>query len=408
MRPEPNGYARRLFRLAILTIFILLCLSAGPYAEEKKNLPPRGILLAPEYSGLVLTQGESLNLEVSVFNLGQQDETITLEFEKLPENWNTSFKTFTFGVTSLFVRSDKSKSLTLKADPPKDLAPGTYDFEILAQTLDKKFDSRVKITVQVKEKKEVQKSEGVNLVTSYPVLRGPTDAKFEFSLEVSNTLGKDTIFNLTSQGPENWEINFKPAYEEKFISSLRLKENQSQNVGVDVRPLAGAPPGSYPITIKVGAPEAKAEATLTVILTGTYKMEAGTANGLLSLNAIRGEKGNLSIYVKNTGSAPLSNVQVLSVKPENWEVSFTPERIETLAPEELKQIEVAITPGDQALVGDYSVGISIDAGSPAKASKALELRVSVRASTVWGWIGIGIIIFVMAGLVVLFVRLGRR
>ena len=207
---------------------------------------------------------------------------------------------------------------------------------------------------------------------------------------------------------ENWDINFKPAYEEKFISSLRLKENQSQTVAVEVKPSAQSAPGQYAVSVKVSAPEAKSEVALTVVLTGTYRLEAGTASGLLSLNALQGQKANLSFYVKNTGSAPLTNVQFLSVKPENWQLEFKPEKIETIAPEELKQVEVSITPHDQALVGDYSVGISVDAGNPSKASKNLELRVAVRASTAWGWIGIGIIIFVMAGLVVLFVRMGRR
>jgi uncharacterized membrane protein len=144
---------------------------------------------------------------------------------------------------------------------------------------------------------------------------------------------------------------------------------------------------------------------LTVVLTGTYKLDAGTATGLLSLNAVRGKEGNLSVYVKNSGSAVLNSVGFMSVKPENWKVEFSPERIETLPPGELKQIEVSITPAEQALVGDYSVGIQADAG---KLSKNMELRVTVLASTAWGWIGIGIIVLVMVGLVVLFVRLGRR
>lgn len=33
---------------------------------------------------------------------------------------------------------------------------------------------------------------------------------------------------------------------------------------------------------------------------------------------------------------------------------------------------------------------------------------SVKASTAWGWIGIGIIVVVLLGLVILFVRMGRR
>ena len=224
-------------------------------------------------------------------------------------------------------------------------------------------------------------------------------------MEVDNKLEKDTIYNLISQGPENWEINFKPAYEDKFISSLRLKAGQSQSVAIAVKPFPLAKPGEYPIRVKVSSPEAKGEVELTVALTGTYKLDAGTASGLLSLNAVRGKEGNLSIYVRNSGSAILNNVGFLSVKPENWNVEFNPERIEALPPGELKQVEVSITPADQALVGDYSLGISADAG---KLSKNMELRVTVLASTAWGWIGIGIIVLVMAGLVVLFIRLGRR
>jgi len=32
----------------------------------------------------------------------------------------------------------------------------------------------------------------------------------------------------------------------------------------------------------------------------------------------------------------------------------------------------------------------------------------VKASSAWGWIGIGLIILVIAGLSILFVRMGRR
>jgi uncharacterized membrane protein len=174
---------------------------------------------------------------------------------------------------------------------------------------------------------------------------------------------------------------------------------------VEVKPFRYADPGQYPITVKVSSPEAKGEALLNVVLTGTYKLDAGTATGLLSLEAMRGKGATVSFYVKNTGSAALTNVQFLSFKPENWTVTFSPEKIESLEPDALKQVEVAITPAEQSLVGDYSVGISAESG---KASKTLEFRVTVKASTAWGWIGIGIIVLVMAGLVTLFIRLGRR
>ncbi len=103
-----------------------------------------------------------------------------------------------------------------------------------------------------------------------------------------------------------------------------------------------------------------------MVLTGTHKIEVGTASGLLSLTALTGKPANISFYVKNTGSAAQNNVKLLSFKPENWKVEFE------------------------------------------KASKNLEFRVTVKASTVWGWAGIAIIVLVVLGLVVLFVRMGRR
>jgi uncharacterized membrane protein len=174
---------------------------------------------------------------------------------------------------------------------------------------------------------------------------------------------------------------------------------------VTVKPQRLAEAGEYPINVRVGSGDAKAEAKLTVILTGTYKLEAGTPTGLLSLEAQKGKPANMSIYVKNSGSATNHNINFMSVKPENWKVEFEPKKIEALKPDELKQVEVTITPADEALVGDYSLGISVDGE---KASKTLELRTTVRASTAWGWIGIGIIVGVIVGLGGLFTWLGRR
>jgi len=252
---------------------------------------------------------------------------------------------------------------------------------------------------------EVIKSEKLVLTTSYPVLKGPTDTKFEFSVEVDNKTDKDSIFNLSSQAPENWEVNFKPAYEDKFFSSLRIKAGQSQTMAVAVNPFALAEPGEYPVKIRVSSENAKAEAELVVILTGTYKLDTATSNGLLSLNAVQGEPANLSFFVRNSGSATQTNIRFLSFKPENWDVKFEPENIDTLAPGDLKQVELTVTPSEQALVGDYSVAVRVEGE---KANQSMELRTTVRASTAWGVLGIIIIVLVIAGLVVLFIRMGRR
>jgi uncharacterized membrane protein len=393
-----------LFVFTVSAVFLVSPVVWGT-EKEKKDLPPRQILVAPEYTSVTVPEGDEVSIDLTVANEGKQDEFIDLSLTQVPKGWKARIKTYSFDVSGVFVPSDKSKSLTLKAVPEEGTGPGKYVFGIKGQTQDGKLVSTSHVTVTVREKDKEKKSKGVNLTTSYPVLQGPTDAKFEFSMEVENKTDKDGTFNLSAQGPTNWEINFKPSYEDKLISSLVLKAGARQSVAVAVKPYLLAEAGKYPIQVKVSAPEGTAEAELNVVLTGTHKIEVGTASGLLSLTAMTGQPANMSFYVKNTGSAPQDNVKLLSFKPENWKVEFKPDKLDKLAPNELKQIEMVVTPSDQALVGDYSVAVGVEGE---KASKNLEFRVTVKASTVWGWVGIAIIVLVVLGLVILFVRVGRR
>jgi uncharacterized membrane protein len=408
MRLKPN-HSSRVVGCFVAALFVATLFSPLAFGEApKRDLPPRAISVSPEYTGVVVPEGDDVNIDLIVSNRGQKDENLDLQLTSVPDGWKAWIKTYDFGVTGVHLKSDTQKNLTLRAQPGKGVAPGIYTFVIQGQTEDRQLTSTGRVVITVQEKKEKKRPEGVNIVTSYPVLTGPTDAKFEFSVEVENKSDKEGIFNLAAQAPENWTVNFKPAYEDKFISSLRLKAGQSQTMAVELKPNPWAKPGEYPVGVKISSPEAEGQVALTVILTGTFKLDAGTATGLLSLSAVRGEPALVSFYVKNTGSAPLNNVRFISFQPENWKVSFAPESIDTLAPQELKQVEVSITPAGQALVGDYSVGLRVESGSPPKADKTIEMRVSVTASAAWGWIGIGLIVFVMAGLVFLFARLGRR
>jgi uncharacterized membrane protein len=389
---------------AVALALLLFQWSFPVYGEEEK--PDRLIEMAAQFPGVVISPEDDVNMDLIFYNKGKSDETVNVSLVSVPKGWEARVKTFRFTVTGVHVPSGDDKTLTFEAEPEEDLKPGKYEFRIRAQTPDGKFKMAQTVVVTVKEKEEGKKeSKGVKLTTSYPVLRGPSDAKFEFSVEVDSKLDEDAVFDLFAQGPDGWDVNFKPAFESKYISSVRLKANQTQSVAVEVKPSLLAQAGEYPVNIRVSSGDAKAEAKLVVALTGTYNLEAGTPTGLLSLDARQGKTANMSFYVKNTGSAPNNDIKFMSFKPENWNIEFNPEKIPTLEPGDLKQVELTITPYEEALVGDYSVAVDIQGE---KASKGLEFRVSVRASSAWGWIGIGIIVVVIAGLTGLFRWLGRR
>ena len=375
----------------------------GQEGRQEDLRPERGIAVYPEYSGVVVSRGEAVRMELTLENKGRTDETINVKISTVPKGWKASMKGAAYSVTGLYVPNGKSRNVSLNLEPDKSVGPGTYGFQFDAQTLDGKFTSSQKLTVEVQER--VAGADDIQITTSYPVLRGQTDAKFEFSLEIMNKSDSDRTFNISALGPEKWEINFKPAYEQKQISSFRIKGSQSQTVAVEVTPQKEAVAGEYPIQVRVTSGEKKAEVKLTVALTGIYRLDAGTPTGILSLEAVAGKPSNFSVFVKNTGSAVNRNVSFSSFKPENWEVTFKPDKFDVIEPGALKQVEVTVKPAGQALVGDYSVGVMVNGE---KSDKTVEIRVTVKASTAWGWIGIAIIIFVIAGLSTLFIYLGRR
>jgi uncharacterized membrane protein len=390
-------------------VFICFCgfSPALAQADKEKDVlprPERGMAIYSEYSGIFVAPGESVRMELTAENKGRTDEDFILKITQSPKGWKASIKAPNFSVNAVPVPATKTRTLIFAAEPDKTIKPGSYLFQIDAQTADGKFTSSQKIEVTVREKAPV--SEEIQVTTSYPVLRGQTDARFEFSLEVTNKSESDKNFNLSAQVPEKWEVNFKPAYEQKQISSFRIRGGQSQTVAVEVTPAKEATSGSFPVLVWISSGEKKAEVKLTVVLTGIYKLDAGTPTGLLSLEAVTGKAAIMSLFVKNTGSAVNRNISFNSFKPENWKVEFKPEKVDALEPNALKQVEVTITPAAQALVGDYSVGLSIEGEKGS--SKTVDIRVVVKTSAAWGWIGIVIIVAVIAGLAGLFLWLGRR
>jgi uncharacterized membrane protein len=407
MRRGSIGLKSVLFLSFIILFSVAGAITALAQSDKDKDVlprPDRGIAIYTEFSGVVVPPGEAVRMELTADNKGKTDENFILKITQVPKGWRASLKAPNFTVDSVPVPATKTRTLTFLAEPDKTVKPGNYQFQVDAKTEDGKFTSVQKINVTVREKTAM--AEDFTVTTSYPVLQGQTDAKFEFSLEVNNKSEADRNFNLSAQAPAKWEINFKPAYEQKQISSFRIKGGSSQTVAVEVTPPKDAQSGSFPVVVGIASGEKKQDVKLTVVLTGIYKLDAGTPTGLLSLEALAGKPANMSLFVKNTGSAVNKNISFSSFKPENWKVEFKPEKIEALEPGAMKQIEVIITSAGQALVGDYSVGLSVDGEKGS--SKTVEIRVSVKTSAAWGWVGIIIIVLVIAGLGGLFLWLGRR
>ena len=398
--------------LSLVLGFGVLAIGLQAAEQSKQTSKPKyAYTIAFQYPSVVLNPDDTVSIDLIVKNRGQEDLTVWFKITQEPTNWVAEIKRYGTIINGIFIASDETQTLTFSARPKdkklKRLPPGTYKFtiEAEAQTPQGRLVKTTSTTVTVQKPEQAQQK--IVLETSYPVLRGASDEQFEFSLDVRNDSDQDAVFNFQAEAPKGWEVSFKPAYESKQISSLQISSQSSRTVNVEVTPPYNVEPGEYTIKVRVECPKTKAQAEkdLKVIITGKYDLTISTPTGLLSYPAERGKEISIPLLVKNSGSAPQREISFTSFAPENWKVKFDPEKLEDLQPGDIKQVQVKITPAEKALIGDYSVAIQANGE---KANDSVEFRITVKAPTIWGWVGVGLIALVIVGMAITFQKLGRR
>ncbi|NMA90347.1 MAG: hypothetical protein GX972_03360, partial [Amphibacillus sp.] len=179
----------------------------------------------------------------------------------------------------------------------------------------------------------------------------------------------------------------------------------NKDIDLDLIPAETASADTYEIPIKASAGGTAAETTLEAVITGSYDIDITTPDGRLNTDITAGRSKMIELIVQNIGTATLNDVSITSSTPPNWEVEFDESEIEVLEAGETKIIKAKVTAADDAIAGDYEASFSATA---AETSDNAVFRISVETSTLWGLIGIAIILAVFGGLFYLFKKYGRR
>ena len=85
--------------------------------------------------------------------------------------------------------------------------------------------------------------------------------------------------------------------------------------------------------------------------------------------------------------------------------SIKPEAV--VLPRSTKEVQAIIKPPDNVIAGDYLVTFTAST-TDTLASGNVAVRVTVLTPTTWGWVGVGVVLLVVGGLVLVFLKLGRR
>ena len=374
----------------------------------------------PKYTSIVIGKDEEVKIDVKIINTGKEEEEIILSVipEKKAKNWDARLETQwdRLEVRSLYLlpeEPDNSVTLEFHAKPPENAVQGDYNFTLKGITKNRKIQKYVPITIGLREraKEQPQKvSKQVNLITKYPSMKNPAGKNFEFEIEVKNNTDKPRIMNLGGKLPYGWDAYCTPRWEKgKRISAIKVEAKGSESLLLTVIPPMGISKGEYPVTFIVSSGKEVESIKLKAIVTGTYKLKMSTETGRLNVDTIAGKEKHLPVYLWNEGSAGIEDISFFSDKPENWKVSFKPDKLSSLPPYEEsrkpEKVDVTIKPPFRTLPGDYMITLRAIGKQD---QKQIDLRTTVKVSTKWGWVGVGIIIVVIASLIGIFIRLKRR
>ena len=252
--------------------------------------------------------------------------------------------------------------------------------------------------------------EQVSIEPTYRKLEATSPgASFEYEVALKYIGLEARDFDLAVTGPQDWTVYVKPQYGEQRIGSIRLEPFSASGNKVKVvafPPLFLIPePGEYSVTLEASAGDITDSVDLTAIITDTYALAVSPVEERLNTTATAGEDNIYSILVENSGSGALENIKLSSKKPSGWEIEFTPEEIDNLSTGGFQTIDVNIKPDPKTIAGDYEITLVADAK---QATESIKVRVTVETPTVWGWVGVGIILVVVAGVIAVFVRFSRR
>lgn len=163
--------------------------------------------------------------------------------------------------------------------------------------------------------------------------------------------------------------------------------------------------GDYTIPISAISAEDSLSQDLSVSITGTYSVSLSTPDGRLSLDAYADKETSVTLSITNNGNVDLTNLNLTSTAPTNWDVSFSESTIDTLEAGATKEVTAYIKPAQDVVTGDYVTDITIKNDS---ASSMAEFRVSVKTPTTWGIVAVAIIVVLVVVLAGIFKKFGRR
>jgi uncharacterized membrane protein len=391
--PSPTSGHRVLRRL--LAMGTSAALAIGVAAPGALAADP--LTVTTPYPAIVVAPGATVSFNVAIATTTPQRVALTLT--GAPDAWEAKLHGGGFVIDAVETDAEEATSIRVDLTVPTD-ATGTTQMTLTGKTAAETVDLVLEVRV------DPEATGAISIKNDIPALRGPSTQSFNFSLSVVNDTTEDQSYSATGNGPTGWTINTTLTGQAQAASAI-VKAGSTAGITVAVTPPDDVDAGTYPLQVATSVAGQTLITDLQVEITGTYTLVMAPANqGPLNGRGSAGGSSSFAFTITNTGTAPVTNINLTSAAPTDWEITFDKATIATIGPGASEAVTAQIKPSGAAIAGDYN--LTLTAAGDQSTRDSMEIRYQVETSILWGVIGVALIVAVGAGIWFVFQRYGRR
>ena len=357
-----------------------------------------GLEITTPYPAVAVAPGSKVSFDLTVSST--RAGNVAISIDSVPAGWTATLHGGGFMVDGVTAAPGANATVRLDVSVPGEATASTQTIRVTAAL------GTIRDVLPIGIRVDSEAAGDISITTTTPTLTGPSSGTFPFALTLHNDTAQDVTVSATAAVTDHpdWEVKAEIAGQEQAASTV-VEAGSTTSINVTATPPENAPAGTYSVHVDVKAGEQTIPGDFGVELTGSYSMTVTTPGQLLSAHGSAGGATQQDFIITNTGTAPITNAKLTATPPTDWNVTFAPESIASIAPGETATIKATITPSGEAIAGDYQITF---AGASDQADADTAMRFTIETSPIWALVGIGVIAAILAGLFYVFRTYGRR